>query len=78
VSAVQVRPGNAAMMHHALLYVEEGATSVKMDEASAGPGYRASAVRARSSPTRSASGRREYSRGAIRPASPASCRAGRA
>jgi hypothetical protein len=39
VSAVEVRPGNASMMHHALLYVEEGATSVKMDEAAPGPGY---------------------------------------
>jgi len=39
VSAVEVRPGNAAMMHHALLYVEEGATSLKLDAAAPGPGY---------------------------------------
>jgi len=39
VSAVEVRPGNRAMMHHALLYVEEGASSLKLDEAAPGPGY---------------------------------------
>jgi hypothetical protein len=39
ISAVEVRPGNARMMHHALLYVEEGATSVKLDDAAPGPGY---------------------------------------
>ncbi|HEX4439295.1 MAG TPA: hypothetical protein VH854_04440 [Thermoanaerobaculia bacterium] len=39
VSAVEVRPGNAAMMHHALLYVEEGATSLELDETAPGPGY---------------------------------------
>ena len=39
VSAVEVRPGNASMMHHALLYVEEGASSLKLDEAAPGPGY---------------------------------------
>jgi hypothetical protein len=39
VSAVEVRPGNTKMMHHALLYVEEGATSLGLDEATPGPGY---------------------------------------
>jgi hypothetical protein len=39
ISAVEVRPGNATMMHHALLYVEEGATSARLDEAAPGPGY---------------------------------------
>ena len=39
VSAVEVKPGNRAMVHHALLYVEEGIQSRDFDEAAPGPGY---------------------------------------
>ena len=39
VSAVEVKPGNRAMVHHALLYVEEGIVSRDLDEAAPGSGY---------------------------------------
>ena len=40
VSAVEVKPGNRAMVHHALLYVEEGIVSKGLEEqALPGPGY---------------------------------------
>lgn len=39
ISAVEVKPGNRAMVHHALLYVEEGIVSRDLDEAALGPGY---------------------------------------
>jgi len=40
VSAVEVKPGNRAMVHHALLYVEEGIVSKDLEEqALPGPGY---------------------------------------
>ena len=40
VSAVEVKPGNRAMVHHALLYVEEGIVSRDLEEqALPGPGY---------------------------------------
>ncbi|MEP6994190.1 MAG: hypothetical protein ABI968_06670 [Acidobacteriota bacterium] len=39
VAAVEVKPGNRAMVHHALLYVEEGIASRDLDEAAPGPGY---------------------------------------
>lgn len=39
VAAVEVKPGNRAMVHHALLYVEEGVRSFDFDEEAPGPGY---------------------------------------
>lgn len=39
VSAIEVKPGNRTMVHHALLYVEEAIVSRELDEAAPGPGY---------------------------------------
>ena len=39
VSAVEVKPGNRGMVHHALLYVEEGIASRDRDAEAPGPGY---------------------------------------
>ncbi len=39
ISAVEVRPGNRAMVHHALLYVEEGIQSREREAEGPGPGY---------------------------------------
>jgi hypothetical protein len=39
VSAVEVKPGNRTIVHHALLYVEEGIASRDRDADAPGPGY---------------------------------------
>lgn len=39
IAAVEVKPGNRAMVHHALLYIEEGIRSRDFDEEAPGPGY---------------------------------------
>ncbi len=39
VSAIQIRPGNRAVVHHAILYSDSAGASKKLDDAEPGPGY---------------------------------------
>ncbi len=40
VAAVEFRPGNRRVVHHAILYLDANGMARKKDEAEAGPGYR--------------------------------------
>jgi hypothetical protein len=39
VSAVEIRPGNRAIVHHVLVFIDRTGVSVQLDEADPGPGY---------------------------------------
>ena len=73
ISAVEVKPGNRAMVHHALLYVEEGSSrGTSRSRPCRARATRASAARGLPSRTPSENGPPGCSRGSIRTASPGS------